>query len=124
MSETSKEGKQKIYGILECPAKIISVEYVQEPGFGFSGSYCDEIAMWGYKPTDAVYSINVEFGKESGRSNGQMSGRFLSIEELYSLGKAYGVSKPENLVGKPVICRYAASEDRNLASIIGIEPKL
>ena len=116
-------GSRKVYGILECPAKIISVKYVQEPGFGFNGRYCDEVARWGYKPTDAVYSVDVEFGEEAGWQQGHFSGRFLSIEELAIIGHASNASKPEDLIGKEVICRYAAGEDRNLAAIIGMSPK-
>jgi hypothetical protein len=112
---------------LECPAKIISVECVQEPGFDFSGRYCDEIARSGYKPTDAVYSVKVEFGEEAGKSKGQFSGQFLSIEELYALGKAYNADKPEDLIGKEVICRYAyhpTESFRNLGAIVRIDPKI
>lgn len=99
-------GKSKVYirkergffmALEQRIGKIVEMKRIQSPGFSYNRQYLDYLVRWGFKPTDTVYDVVVEFS--AGKKVIPMR-----IEQLMNVAKAYNVNRPRKLVGNEVEC--------------------
>jgi len=113
------DGGGKTYGILEFPATVTSIGCIHKPGFEFEKGNANALTRFGFKPTDAVYLLEVQPDDLV-----TMKIVFATIESLSNVGKEYGLSKPEELVGREVVCRVSPGYSHYNGLIERIEPKI
>lgn len=82
--------------------KIYSITQVNQPGFRFNSDYVDVLTRFGFKPTQAVYEVDIDL---------QPTHKFCfqTIDELFLLAQKYNCEHPSDLVGRDVNCTISGN---------------
>jgi hypothetical protein len=95
----------ELSSLVEARARIVNINNVQQPGFNFNQENVDILVRLGFKPTDSVYELTVEF------EHGLKRNYWMKLDpDLYSFAQVYqNINSPEDIIGEYVLCEMKGS---------------
>lgn len=97
--------------------KIVTVRRIQSPGFNYNQDYVDKLVRCGFKPTDAVYDVVIEFPSER-------KAVLMRIEQLTEVAREYNINRPGKLVGSKVKCDIVGTSAGFITAIRAVKSEL
>ena len=104
MDKNKPSGAAEISDLVEKIGIIREVKLIQQGSFNYEQGNVDRLYRFGFKPTDTVYEVRIEFGVVSRE-------QLLTLEQLKTLADEYNpqVSSPERLINNAVKCQFKKS---------------
>ena len=104
MNKNKSSGAVEISDLVEETGIIKDVKLIQQGSFNYEREQVDRLCRFGFKPTDTIYEIKIEFGPV-------FREQLLTLEQLKTLADEYNpqVSSPKRLINNAVKCHFKES---------------